>query len=366
MQVTERYIIHTVGNVKQDVGLILREFYANRIAKASCIDPAYHELWCMISRLAFAGGKKTRPYLVILAYELYGGKHYQQVLPVAAAQELLHLALLMHDDITDKALIRYNTDNISGQYRKLLASKGADADDAQHYAGSAALLAGDLLLSSAYSMVLDSSISSDDKLLVQQILSDAIFDVAGGQLLDIEASASKADNLIGIEQIDVRKIARLKTASYSFVGPLKCGAVLAGAPVKEIERLVSIGLILGVAFQIADDLLSIFGDNHVTGKSNLLDLKEGKLTYLMQLTYQLASPQQLDIVKRYFGNSELTESQADDVREVIIACGARRQAVALVEKYQLQAKQMAGALHISETSKPHLDSLIALAALREY
>ncbi len=357
------YDPHDIGTVRADVDKLLHAFYKRKISAAQLLDAAYGRLWQVVSNLAFAGGKRLRPWLVVLAYEMYGGKNYQAVLPVAAAQELLHLALLIHDDIADKDDVRYGTDNVSGQYVKIytamMAAKTEGRSVTRHAAQSAALLAGDLLLTSAQTMVLDSQFDADKKLAAHRLVGDSIFRVAAGQLLDMEAGMD------AMPRTDTTKIASLKTASYSFVGPLQCGALLAGAPPAEIEKLGRLGLSLGQAFQLADDLLGVFGDEQVTGKSNLTDLKEGKHTYVMQTTFERASKAELAYIGRYFGRDSLTRDRADVIRQIIITCGARDSVEARLESYHRDITVQLRELTVSAVAKRQLEQLAQTVVRRD-
>lgn len=350
--------LHEPSQVRQDVDNYLRDFYTRQRQAAGAADQAYVVLWQAMTDLAFAGGKRLRPYLTVLSYEMYGGTDYPAIIPVAAAQELLHLSLLIHDDISDRDIVRYGVDNISGRFLKLYQQRGAAATEARHLADSAALLAGDLLLSAAHLAIADSSLPAASRQLAQHLLGEATFWVAAGQLLDIETTMD------AMETTDTFKIARLKTASYSFNGPLKTGAVLAGVPASECDLLTELGDTVGLAYQLADDLLGVFGDQKLTGKPNLTDLQEGKRTYLMQLAFEMATDRQRKVIEPLFGDRRLTNQQADVIREVIVSSGAK-QAVEQVldEQRQLAEAQVAG-LNASAAGRQYLLRLIEKAVRR--
>lgn len=355
-----------VDSTSADVEQYLHNFYEHKVAAAQLVDASYGRLWRTMATLAFAGGKRLRPRLVLTAYRMYGGVDDRAVLPVAVAQELLHLALLIHDDIADKDNVRYGTDNVSGQYVKIYQSM-IDGDEGQataersihHNAQSAALLAGDLLLASAQAMVLESSFGELKKLAVHHVVSESIFQVAAGQLLDMEASMSS------MSQTDTSKVANLKTASYSFIAPLQCGAILAGAPAAEAKKLERLGSLLGQAFQLADDILGVFGDQAVTGKSNMTDLKEGKHTYLMQLVYELAPETDMRYLTRHFGRGRLTHAQATRIRRIITDCGARQRVETQLDRYQSDIMTEVQSLSVAKAAKDELQTLIQASIRRD-
>ena len=98
---------------KELVDAYLHPLISRRIDDARAIDPSYAALWQAIESLLFAGGKRFRPYMTLLVFQAYGHEPLERALPAAAAQELLHLGMLIHDDIIDRDAIRYGVKNVS-------------------------------------------------------------------------------------------------------------------------------------------------------------------------------------------------------------------------------------------------------------
>src|SRR5690606_25215886 len=145
----------------ENVSRLLDSYCTDKITRANAIDPRYAELWQEIHNYLMHGGKRMRPRLVLLAHDAYSEASNEAIIATAAAWELLHACLLVHDDIIDRDFVRHGQPNIAGTYQSIysdLVSSGSE-----HYALSAALLGGDLLLMSAYEMITTSSLSSDDK-----------------------------------------------------------------------------------------------------------------------------------------------------------------------------------------------------------
>lgn len=299
---------------KNSLEQVLQDYCVVQLKKATVQGGGYDELWNSIIRLIKAGGKRLRPYLVAQAYSMYDGEEKLNILPVAAAHELLHLSMLVHDDIIDRDDIRYGILNVSGAYKQRY--KHIEVPDSNHHASSAALLAGDVLLSSAYDIILNSRLDASSKVIAAQQIARSVFAVVGGELLDMESV------LYELESADPLMIAEYKTAVYSFVGPLQSGALLAGAPEEDCVMLGNYGINLGMAFQLADDMLGVFGDAEITGKSVVSDIKEGKRTYLMQQAYRLATPEQLIVLDKYVGLQSITSEQAEIVRNILQESGA--------------------------------------------
>ena len=141
--------------------------------------------------------------------------------------------------------------------------------------------------------------------------------------------------------------------------------MLAGAPDGELAALATLGNRLGEAFQLADDILGLFGDPAVTGKSNLTDLQEGKHTLLMQLTFRHASPSQLAEVRHWFGRHDLEEAQAAIIRDIVVACGARQMVEDVLEDYRGQVGALIGALSVDEDARRQLRELVVRLVWRE-
>ncbi len=154
------------------------------------VHPHYARLWNSIATLFDAGGKRLRPFMTLLTYQALQRQACHRYLPAAVAQELLHQAMLIHDDIIDRDTIRYHVKNVSGQYRDIYK----DIKDKAHFADSSALLAGDLLLSEAHIQVSLASVDADIQAKSQEVLSQAVFHVVGGELLDTEASFLSDDD----------------------------------------------------------------------------------------------------------------------------------------------------------------------------
>lgn len=349
----------TKEQVLNDINQLLEDFFVENSTRSSLLDTNYAQLWQAMHKQARSGGKRLRPYFALLAYQAYGGQAYRQVLPVAAAQELLHMSLLMHDDIIDKDYIRHGQANVAGLMRNVYQGIGA-GDNSEHYANSAALLAGDLLISGSYQLIIKSSLTSDQKLIAMASLSEAIYLVGGGELLDAESS------LRPISIDDSLKIADLKTARYSFVLPLLSGAVLAGASKEQQKLLEQFGIAVGVAFQLADDLLGVFGDPKVTGKSNLGDVREGKQTYLMLQAMKLATPNDKAILASSLGNRQLTGIQLNQVCQVITRSGAKADCLSKIKDFAHQAGNIVESLDISPAHKKALQTVIKKSTERTY
>ena len=245
--------------IKSRIDRRLDQFFDEQIVKSHTQSKEYERLWKTIKTVAMSGGKRLRPYLLMTSHAAFSGT--DDVLEIATAHELLHISMLMHDDIIDRDTTRHGEPNVAGRYQVIYKPQ-VTSDDIDHYANTAALLAGDLLISSAYSLINSSShLHDSQKTHAIHILHDSIFTVVGGELSDVESSFMSPD------LVNPLHVAHYKTAIYSCVNPLLTGAVLAGASEEDQNLLRDFGVNLGIAFQLTDDLLGVFGSSAKTGKS---------------------------------------------------------------------------------------------------
>lgn len=337
----------------------LEAFLAHKIQEAQNIDKHYKQLWKEIATLIQSGGKRMRPRITVMAYQAFGGTEIEKILPIATAQELLHQSLLVHDDIIDRDYIRYGVENIAGRYTKIYEPYAQNASDRKHYALSAALLAGDLLLSSAHQLIAESNLEPKIKKQVHTLFSQAIFQVAGGEFLDSESVLRPK------QEVNTMTIAKYKTASYSYVCPLLIGATLANADSGSCAALRVFAEDLGIAFQLRDDVLGVFGKEEETGKSNETDIKEGKYTHLVECFMQTANTDVITLFNTIFGNQSATTSQIEQVRELFIASGALEQVEAKIAHYESSARKELDFLQLSTQYRERFEELINKSVRRD-
>ena len=323
------------------------------------ISPHYETLWQDIQNLYGAGGKRLRSYMTLLTYEAFSHTSAEAVLPAAAAQELLHIAMLIHDDIIDRDTIRYGVKNVVRQYLDHYEELIENEQDRLHYANSAAILAGDLLLSQSYILMAETKVNPTLILETQELLAQAVFKVIGGELLDTEATFRGADSA------DPLMIAQLKTASYSFVTPFLVGATLAGVAPMQRTILEQLGVQLGIAYQLRDDLLGVYGDQLATGKSIDGDIKEGKRTFLIEKFYQLASHAQSDEFTALFGHLDASVESITRAKTLLAETGARQAVEDLITSYREHCEVLLGSLDIDQPHREAFSQLVSMCVRRE-
>lgn len=338
----------------------ITRYCEERKINARQISPRYVSLWDSIETLLLSGGKRLRPHLLLTAYMAYANEGtIEDVLPAAVAQELLHSAMLIHDDIIDRDSMRYGVKNIPGQYDTLYAPFIADSQERTHMALSAGLLAGDILLSDAHRMLRNVSLPKERVDVATEILAGGVFEVVGGELLDTEVSFLPT----GI--INAETIAYFKTASYSFKSPLTMGATLAGASEGELYILAQLSEKLGIGYQLRDDILGVFGDEAKTGKSASNDIIEGKRTFLVEQFEAIASPEDSRRFFEIFHHAKPGEHVLEEARQLLIISGARDHVEQRITTLLDASHALIDQLGIDESSKQELKSVATRCLQRE-
>ncbi len=267
-----------------------------------------------------ASGKRLRAFLVWLGY--YSGRvtkgqgdkveeRIKEILPIALAFEIIHSFLLIHDDIIDKSETRRNKPTIHKRYEKLAGA---------HYGISQAIIIGDIACFEAIRLINSSNFGDRIKRICLDKLTGVILETAYGEALDVENALSKKRNRISLG--DIWQVTDLKTARYSFVGPLIIGAVLVGAGKKQIEALTGFGLSTGKAFQLQDDILGIFGNEKGLGKSTLSDMREGKNTLLIYKALAQANKGDKQKILKIWGSPITNKSDLEIIKGLIKKSGA--------------------------------------------
>ncbi len=292
-------------------------FHANTV-RARDYSAAFGALWEQMAE-ATLGGKWLRPKLVHLAYEAFGGSDWRAGAQLAAAFEVLHAALLIHDDVIDRDFVRRGAPTIGAAYRDMAVTLGQDEADADHAGFAAAIIAGDLLLTGSLRLAGSAAKNSPNQSLILGAVHEAIFASAAGELDDLLFSLGG----LAVQLPEVLKMERLKTAVYSFEMPLRAGALLAGESVATADALAAVGRDIGIAYQVIDDVLGTFGEASETGKSVDSDLREGKRTILT--TYAAGSAEFTAMLESF----RKGQAQTEELREVLHQIGAQNFAVEL-------------------------------------
>ncbi len=293
---------------------VLRAHWAKRQKSAAAFGEDYSKLWASMASSTH-GGKMLRPALVLGVHEQLGGARSEAAVNVAVAFELLHSAFLLHDDVIDRDLVRRGQRNLAGQRLDEGIAAGLGTADSERWAQASAILAGDLLIHDAQSLIARLTTPDHIRLELLSLLDDAVFATAAGELADVALSVGAIKPVLD----DVLAMTTWKTAPYSFAAPLRAGAVLAEATPQLGTVLARFGALVGMAFQLRDDVLGIFGDEAVTGKSVVGDAREGKMTAMMAFARSTSSWSEL---KGLVGGDFADENDGVQLKDLLRSCGA--------------------------------------------
>ncbi|WP_051274668.1 polyprenyl synthetase family protein [Cellulomonas sp. URHD0024] len=307
------------------------EFFARGTERADGAES--RALWEAMTDAA-DGGKRVRPDLLRATYEAFGGSRPEVAQQVGDAIELLHTAFVMHDDVIDHDLSRRGRPNVSGAFEARGRAAGAGAARAHRYGQAAGILAGDLALVGATRLVATADTDRWTVARLLDLLDETIRLTAGGELGDVRLGLHTDRPTLA----EVLTVEEHKTAVYSFSLPLQAGALLAGAPDGVLPSLDRLGRLLGIAFQLQDDLLGTFGDEAVTGKSTVSDLREGTVTALVAHARTTAV---WSTIAHHLGDPDLSDAAADAVRDALVRCGSRAFVEDLVDQHVHQALVLA-------------------------
>ncbi len=339
----------------------LREYLAQRRADAAYIGTDYADLTAALEEFVLRGGKRLRPAFAYWGWRAVADREADaSVWRLFAALELLQACALVHDDVIDDSATRRGLPTV----HRIFAQKHLDrrwTGSADQFGLSAAVLLGDLALVWADDIVATAELPQDARRRVQRVWADIRTEVLGGQYLDIVAESSGATTVASAMNVNT-----YKTASYTITRPLQLGAA-AAADRPDVQAIFfEIGNDIGVAFQLRDDVLGVFGDPAVTGKPSGDDLRSGKRTVLLAEAIELADktdPSAAGLLRSSVG-TDLSDEQVRDLCGVIESVGALAAVEKHIDTLTTRSLDAIAAAPIDEHAKAGLSTFARLAANR--
>ncbi len=302
-------------------------------------------------RAFMAGGKRIRPALLLLGFEAAGGRQLHAVEGPALALELLHTCALLHDDVIDQAPTRRGRASVHTAFATHHRTEHWSGDPAA-YGRAVAILLGDLAFVQADALFLSGQVPDQVLLAAFQRFTVLREEVMVGQALDLHAATARTtDRELSLQ------IATLKSGRYSVARPLELGAILAGADAELVAGLHAFGDPLGRAFQLADDLLGVFGDADTTGKSVSSDLAEGKRTLLIAEAAERLDPGDRRRLEAALGQAELDAATTQRIRELLERSGARAATEQEIERSVATARAALAGLRLPGPATASLEAV---------
>ena len=339
----------------------LRTYLRDRRDAAAYVGSNYADLITGLEEFVLSGGKRLRPAFAYWGWRAVSDHDADaRVLMLFSALELLHASALVHDDVIDSSATRRGRPTTHIQFAALHRDRQWRGS-ADQFGLSAAILIGDLALAWADDMVAGVELPDDARDRVRRVWADIRTEVLGGQYLDIVSEASAAESIAAAMAVNT-----YKTASYTVSRPLQLGAA-AAAERPDVHALFhEFGNNLGIAFQLRDDMLGVFGDPAVTGKPSGDDLRSGKRTVLLATALELADESDAAAASllRASVGTDLSDAQAHELCGVIEGVGALAAVENQIAEFTRRALDVLSDAPIHAAAKTGLTELARLAANR--
>ncbi len=316
-----------------------------------------------------AEGKRLRPAFCYWGWRAAGAveedlggtpgeRLHEGIVNAAASLELLQASALIHDDVMDSSDTRRGQPSMHRRFEALHRAQGWPGP-ARAFGEGTAILLGDLCLAWSGEMFETCGLDEERRGRGRAVYDLMRTEVMCGQYLDM------LEGTRGEATVDTAlRVVEFKSAKYTIERPLHLGAALAGGPPEATAALTGYGVPLGIAFQLRDDVLGVFGDPAETGKPAGDDLREGKRTVLVALSLERATPAQAAALQRRLGDPGLDLPGVDELRQIITDTGGLAACEAMIARYTGDAERVLAAAPFPEEARDALNALAVAATTR--
>lgn len=321
----------------------LQEIITKELAKRSSemLEQKPVELYDPINYSLEMGGKRLRPVLLMLAYNIFSDK-VSEAVPAALAIEVFHNFTLLHDDIMDKADVRRNRPTVHIKYSE-----------------NAAILSGDAMAFQSYKYLVESK--STRLVEAIELFTNTAIEVCEGQQYDMDF-----EDRLDVKEEEYLEMIRLKTAVL-LACSLKAGAVLANASDEVAKQLYDFGINLGLSFQLQDDLLDTFGDQATFGKKIGGDILANKKTFLLINALEKSSKvQKMELLNWIEKTDFNAEEKIAAVSNIYFKVGVKELAEDKVDTYFKQAIKILDEINLQDVVKQPLRQLALKMLTRKH
>lgn len=326
-------------NIKKLVDNELLQYFNSNDKLYKSHSPFYHSMFLYIKEFTLRGGKRFRPSLFYYTYKALGGKtSNRDIIKLSIFLELIQTFLLIHDDIIDNSNLRRGGNTIHKIYENYAIKRKYKNE--KEFGVNFAILAGDVACQMAFEIISKSKNIDNCKLLeLINIVTKYLLLVVAGQnddlLLSYQARYTKEDIL---------KVHEYKTAHYTFYLPIIAASVLTNTSKKNIKYLNNYCKYAGIAYQVNDDILGVFGSDKVTGKDCVSDIIENKRTLLTLIASKYSSRKDKETLKSILGNCNIGKDDIDKVKEIMIKSKAleysKKLNIELINKARINLKKV--------------------------
>lgn len=302
-------------------------------------------------------GKRIRPLLLLLSYSGFNKNSStlnKEIIKIAAAIEMMHSFLLIHDDIMDGSNTRRGADS----FHILMNKYYGNITYNQNIGKDIALVAGDIIFAEVIGIIASSKIDNEIKNRFLKYFSECYSLTGWGQILDSLSSMLKQ---VRSNSKVALNVSTLKTAYYTIFYPMVMGYILVGGKsLNIINSLQEFAIPLGIAFQIRDDILGTFGNRDKTGKSNISDITEGKLTILISETLRILKGDKKSQFLYLFSKPKKSLKEINQIKQIIKESNAFEISTKRMNRLFAKAEERLNDIKINKESKYVLSDLIDL------
>ena len=329
------------------------ESFINKIKedyKLHLVNPILYE---SIREFSLRKGKRIRPLLLILSYKGYSAKNKKissSLYTASTCIELLHNFMLIHDDIIDRSNLRRGKPTLHKILEKVIKTK-----EQEKLGSDLGIIAGDIV----YALAIDAFLAMREaperkEKALKYFIQTAAF-TAMGEFID---TLHGVENIKKVKEKDVFLNYTLKTARYTFDCPLVVGAILAEADPKDIKKLSRLGILIGQAFQIQDDIIGVFDSEKNIGKSILSDIAESKKTLLVCHAYQYSRGHERGNLLDLFNKPRKTYADLLAVRKIFIKTGSLDYSLEQIQTRLTKTLKILQSLRMNTIYKKYISEVI--------
>ncbi len=312
-------------------------------------------------------GKFLRAFLIALGYKTFSKNNDNKYLPLASAYETFQTAILIHDDIIDNANVRRGKTTIPNSYNNRFNEYNNTElfeKRKNHISNSLGLCIGDLGFYLANKIILDNYKEDKELYRILDLYNKIVINTIKGEIIDVILPFNAQYGNTNTTIDDVMEIYKLKTAWYSIIGPFSLGMTLSGVDEDSISKIEKFLYNLGLAFQLKDDILGIFGDEKIIGKSALSDAIEFKQTILYAYLAN-NDKEKLKELNKYYGSESIKEEDLSKIKKIFEETGAYKYSVSVMEELFTNSREQLNKIDfIDEEYKNILNGFIEYLDLR--
>jgi geranylgeranyl diphosphate synthase type I len=333
----------------------IRGFFDGKIRRAEY--PFIGEMYGLLREYCGRDGKRVRPLVMIASCAGYGGRIPPgRLARIASVLELMHSFLLVQDDIIDRSDLRRGGKSL----HRVCRDRYGKSSHNEMIGNDIALILGDVLIANALEVLGNAGVDSRRTGAFLEEFARSLELTAWGQILDIMNSRSKKQPS---PRETALRIGMMKTAHYTVHYPMLLGCILAGADSRgERKRIRDFALPLGVAFQVRDDILGVFGREERTGKPSDSDILEGKMTLLVSGAMELLRGSEKRRFMALFSGTNKSARDVEEIRGMIAGSGSLAMAKQLHGERVRRSSRALERLSINEPMRGVLEGLVSIVA----